>query len=150
VTTQQLIQITSYCNLITPVHQLSSNSQSARLSFHKSNKCSLSNITWHLVLPWFSSTSSGIYFLILLCQINKKISFLLNHFHAKGTIQWIASNMRKIVNASNAEHSEHLQHLIQHCFLFSNFNVIYLLTNRTCQEWVAWLFNHPVLFPWMC
>jgi hypothetical protein len=34
------------------------------------------------------------------------------------------------MNAYIAERGGHFQHLISHCFLFSDFNVIYFLTNR--------------------
>jgi hypothetical protein len=31
-----------------------------------------------------------------------------------------------------------------HCILFSDLNVIYFLTERTCLVWVAWLFDHAL------
>jgi hypothetical protein len=60
------------------------------------------------------------------------ISRLVNRFCDTGTLHRVALNTRKRVNACIAERGGHFQHLIQHCFWFSDFNVIYFLTNRTC------------------
>jgi hypothetical protein len=45
VTIQEPTQVTSCCNLLAPVRQLSSNSRSEGYPFHKCNECSLSNTT---------------------------------------------------------------------------------------------------------
>jgi hypothetical protein len=60
------------------------------------------------------------------------ISRLVNSFRDTGTLHRVASNMRKRVNAGIAERGGHFQNLIYHCFLFSDINVIYFLSNITC------------------
>jgi hypothetical protein len=61
-----------------------------------------------------------------------KVSRLVNPLNDTETLHRVASNMRKRVNACIAERGGHFQHFILHCFLFSDFYVIYFLTNRTC------------------
>jgi hypothetical protein len=72
VTIQQPTQVTSCCNLLAPVRQLSSDSRSTRMSVYKCNECSLSNTTWHLVLTQLARLNLGIHFQIFLCQTNRQ------------------------------------------------------------------------------
>jgi hypothetical protein len=58
------------------------------------------------------------------------------------TLHWVASNMRKRVNACIAEGVGFPT--LNITLFFSDFNVIYFLTNITCRKWVVWLFDHPV------
>jgi hypothetical protein len=131
VTIQEPTQVMSCCNLLTPVRQLSFSSQVQRF---------FSQVQQVLIVEHYLASRS-----YLTCQNefrdtfpnspvpNKStISHLVSHFHDAGTLHQVASNMRKRVNACIAECSRHFQHLIQHCFLFSYFNVIYFLANRTC------------------
>jgi hypothetical protein len=67
---QEPTQVTSCCNLLKPVHQLSFSSQNARILFHKCNECSLSNTTWHLIIAYLARMSLEIHLPILLCQTN--------------------------------------------------------------------------------
>jgi hypothetical protein len=53
------------------------------------------------------------------------VSCLVDRFHDTGTLQRVESDMRKRVNACIAERGGHF-----HCFLFSDFNVIYFLTEH--------------------
>jgi hypothetical protein len=68
-------------------------------------------------------------------QNKSTISRLVNRFRDTGTLQRVASNMRKRVNVCIAERGGHFQHLLIlffFCFLIPDFNVIYFLTIRTC------------------
>jgi hypothetical protein len=132
VTIQEPTQVTSCCNLLASVRQFSFNRRSTRMSF--------SQVQWVFIVEHYLASHS-----YLTCQNefrdtfpdspvpNKStISPLVNRFRDTGTLQRVASNMRKRVNACIAERGGQFQHFIQHCFLFSDFNVIYFLTNRTC------------------
>jgi hypothetical protein len=55
----------------------------------------------------------------------------------------VASNMRKRVNVCIAERGGHFQHFTQHCFLFSNSNVIYFLINRKCDFSIILCISKP-------
>jgi hypothetical protein len=61
------------------------------------------------------------------------VSRLVNRFRDTGSLRRVVSNMRKRVNACIAERRGHNQHM-EHCFLFSDLNVIYFLINRTCVK----------------
>jgi hypothetical protein len=108
---QDPTQVTSCCNLLAPVHQLSFNRQSARMSF--------SQVQQMFIVEHYLASRS-----YLTCQNrfrdtfpdsrvpNKSTSCLVNCFRDTGTFHWLASNMRKRVNACIAESGWHFQHLI--------------------------------------
>jgi hypothetical protein len=121
------MQVTSRCNMLVPVRQSSFNSRSARMSFSQVQRV-------FIVEHYLASRS------YLTCQNefrdtfpyfpvpNKStISRLVNRYRDTGTLHRVASNIRKRVNACIAERGGHFQRLF-----FSDFNVIYFLTNRTC------------------
>jgi hypothetical protein len=130
VTIQEPIQVTLCCNLLAPVCQLSSNSWSARMSFSQVQRVF---IVEHYLASRFYLT----------CQNELKDTFPDSPVPNKLTISSVhlkcqcrnfslgcISNMRKRLNACFAKHHGHFQHLT--LFFFSDFNVIYFLTNRTC------------------
>jgi hypothetical protein len=98
--------------------------------FHKCNECSLSNTTWHLVLTYFVSMSLGIHFPILLCQTNRQY-----------LVWWTVSVTHELFTGCIKHEKSECSHRwtrwtfptlhITFC-LFSDFSVIYFLTNRTC------------------
>jgi hypothetical protein len=112
VTIQEHMQVTSCCNLLAPVRQLSFNSRSARMSFSQVQRV-------FIVEHCLTSRS------YLTCQNEFRDTFpdspvpnkstvyrLVNRFGDTGTPHWVASNMRKRVNACVAERGGHFQHLI--------------------------------------
>jgi hypothetical protein len=131
VTIQEPTQVTSCCNLLAPVRQLSFNSRSARMSFPQVQRV-------FIVEHYLTSRS------YLTCHsefrdtfpdspvLNKStISRLVNRFRDTGTLHRVASNMRKIANAS--KRWMWLTFPTRNITLFfSEVNVIYFLTNRTC------------------
>jgi hypothetical protein len=130
------------CHVVTYLRQFVSCLSTVEVQgclFHKSNDCSLSNTTWHLVLTWLARMSLGIYFLILLCQTNRQylVWWTVSMTGSMQDRNWNSSS--GCIKHEKSECSGHSNTLT----LFSDFNVIYFLTNRTCQEWVwAWLFDH--------
>jgi hypothetical protein len=124
--------VTSCCNLLAPVRQLSPNSRRARMSFSQVQRvfivehylASRSYLTFRMSL--------GIHFPILLCQTNRQYLVWWTVSVTAETLHRIVSDMRKRVNSCTAERGRHFQHLMFHCSLFSDFNVIYFMTNRTC------------------
>jgi hypothetical protein len=137
VTIQEAKQVTSCCNLLAPVLQLSFNSRSARMSF--------SQVQQVFIVEHYLASRSYV-----TCQNEFRDSFpdspvpnkptisrLVNRFRDTGSVQdrnrFVASNMRKRVNACVAERGGHSQHLLNIVFfLFAGFIVIYVLTSRTC------------------
>jgi hypothetical protein len=130
VTIQEPTQVTSCCNLLAPVRQLSFNSGSARMYFSQVQRmfivehclASRSYFTFHNEFRDTFPDSP--------MRNKSTISRLVNRFRDIGTLYRVASTIRKRVNACIAERGGHFQHFIQHCF-FSDFNVINFLTNRT-------------------
>jgi hypothetical protein len=118
-------------HLLSPVCQLPFNSRSARMSF--------SHVQRVFIVEHYLASRS-----YLTCQSvfrdtfpdspvpNKPtMSCLVNRSRDTQTLHRAASNMRKIVNSRITERGGHFQHLYNNG-LFSDFNVIYFLTNRTC------------------
>jgi hypothetical protein len=141
VTIQAPMQVTSCCNLLVPVCQLSFNSRSTRMSFSQVQR---EFIVEHCMVPRSYLTCQNEFrdtFPDSPAPNKSTISRLVNRFRDTGILHRVASNMRKRVNACIAERSGHFQHLT---LFFSDFSVIYFLTNKTCQEWVAWHFDHTV------
>jgi hypothetical protein len=112
VTIQEPTQVTSCCNLLAPVRQLSFNSRSVRMSFSQVQRV-------FIVEHYLASRS------YLTCQNefrdtfpdspvqNKStVSRLVNRFRDTGTLYRVPSNTRKRVNACIAERGGHFQHLI--------------------------------------
>jgi hypothetical protein len=75
--------------------------------------------------------SLGIHFPILLCQTDRKYLVWWNIFMTQKLFTGLHHTWGKRVNACMAERGGHFQHLIQHCFLFPYFSIIYFLTNTT-------------------
>jgi hypothetical protein len=131
-TIQEPAQVMSCCNLLVPVCQLSSNSQSARMSFPQ--------VQWVFIVKHYLASRS-----YLTCHNefrdifpdspvpNKLTSCLVNHFRDTGSMQdrnhssWPSVLMRASLNMVDIFNTWY-----NIDFLFSDFNVIYFLTNRTC------------------
>jgi hypothetical protein len=131
VTIQEPTQVTSCCNLFAPVRQLSFNSRSGRTSFLKVQRVFI--VEHYLASSSYLTSQNEFRDIFPDSPVPNKstISRKVNRFRDTGTLHRVASDMRKRVNACIAARGGHF-HLIQHCFLFSDFNVIYFLTNRTC------------------
>jgi hypothetical protein len=128
VTIQEPTQVTSCCNLLAPVRQLFSNSRSARMSFWQVQRV-------FIVEHYMASRS------YLTCQNEFRDTFpdsrvpnkstlsrLVNRFRDTGTLQRVASDMRKRVNACIAERGGHFQHFLT--LLFSDFRKINFFRTR--------------------
>jgi hypothetical protein len=129
VTIQELTQ--SWCNLLVPVRQLSFNSRNARMFFSQAQRVF---IVEHCLASRSYLTCPNEFrdtFYDSLVPNKSTVSRLVNRFRDTGTLHRVASNMRKGVNACIAERGGHFQHLIKHCFLFSDFIVIYFSISRT-------------------
>jgi hypothetical protein len=129
---QASTQVTSCYNLLTSVRQLPFNSRSARMSVSQVQRVF---IVKHCLLSRSYLTCQNEFrdtFPILLCQTNRQYLVWRTVFVTAETLYRVASNIRKRVIACIAECGGHFKHLIQHCLLFSDFNVTYFLTNRTC------------------
>jgi hypothetical protein len=130
VTIQEPTQVTSCCNLLAPVRQLSSNSRSGRMSFSQVKRV-------FTVEHYLASRS------YLTCQnefrdtfpdsvvpSKSTISRLVNRFRDTGSVQdrnrSAASNTRKRVNACIGKRGRHFRNLVQHV-LFTDLNLIYFL-----------------------
>jgi hypothetical protein len=133
VTIHDPTQVTSCCNLLAPVRQLSSNSRSPRMSF--------SQVEHVFIVEHYLASRS-----YLTCQNEFRDTFPdspvpnIDNISSREPFPWhrnssrVASNMRKRVDASIAERGGHFQHFIQHCFLFSDFIVIYFLAIEHVSE----------------
>jgi hypothetical protein len=100
------------------------------------NERSLSNVTWHLILTCqneFTDNSPD-------SPVPNKatVSRLANCFHGTGSVQDTTVFVRHPA-LRDSSLDEILQALFccPHCILFSDLNVIYFLTERTCLVWVA-------------
>jgi hypothetical protein len=97
--------------------------------FHKCNECSLSNTTWHLVLTQLARISLGIHFLILLCQTNRQ--YLVNRFrHCRNSSPGCIRHEEN--SACMHRWTRWTFPTLDITFFFSDFNVIYFLTNIMC------------------
>jgi hypothetical protein len=130
-------QVTSCCNLLAPVHHLSLNSRSPRMSFSQVQPVFI--VEHYLASRSYLTCQNEFRDTFLDSPVPNKptVSRLVNRFSDTGSEQdrnrSVASNVRKRVKACVAERGGHFQHLMQRTvFLFPDFNVIYFLTNRTC------------------
>jgi hypothetical protein len=116
VTIQEPTLVTSCCNMLVPVRQLSSNSQSARLSFSQVQRVFI--VEHYLASRSYLTCQNEFRDTIPDSSVRNKstIPHLVNHFHDTGTLHQVASNMRKRVNACIAECGGHFQHLINIVF----------------------------------
>jgi hypothetical protein len=134
VTIQEPTQVASCCNLFGPVHQLSSNSRRARMSFSQVQRVFI--VEHYMTSRSYLTCQNeflGTHFSILPCQTNWQYLVWWTVSVTAETVHRFASDMRKRVNACIiAERGGHFQHFIWHFSLFSDFNVIYFFTNRTC------------------
>jgi hypothetical protein len=105
-------------------------SQVQRVSIVKHYPTSRSYLTWQ---NEFRDTFSD-----SLVPKKSTMSRLVNCFHDIGSMQDRNCSGQSSVLSDDSldkcmhECSRHFQHFIKHCFLFSDFSVIYVLTNRTC------------------
>jgi hypothetical protein len=80
------------------------------------------------------------------------ISRLVNRFRDTGSMQVRNRSGQPLVLSDDTKWGGNFKHLIEHCFLFSDFNIIYFLTNRTCvrnrlhEFWII-LYNYILLSP---
>jgi hypothetical protein len=129
---QEPTQVTSCCNLLAPVRQLSFNSQSSRIPFSQVQRV-------FIVEHYLASRS------YLTCQNEFRDTFPGSPEPNKSTISRLVNRFRHSRNSSpccirHEEKSECMHRwtlwtfptLNITLFLFSDFNVIYFLTYRTC------------------
>jgi hypothetical protein len=141
VTIQDPTQVTSCCNLLATVRQLSFNSRSARMSFSQVQKV-------FIVEHYLASRS------YLTCQNGFRDTFpdssapnrftiyrLVNCFRDRGTHHRVAWNMRKSVKSSTVTYPT-----IEITLFFVLWFQCNLFFDKysMCPEWVAWLFDHSV------
>jgi hypothetical protein len=112
VTIQDPTQVTSCCNLLAPVRQLSSNSRSARMSFSQVERVFI--VEHYLVSRSYLTCQNEFRDTFPDSPVPNKstISRLVNRFRNTGTLHRVTSNMRKRVNACIVKHGGHFQHLI--------------------------------------
>jgi hypothetical protein len=101
VTIQEPTQVTSCCNLLAPVRQLSFNSRSARMSQVQRVFIAEHYLASRSYLPCQNEFRDT--FLDSPVSNKPTISRLVNRFRDTGTLHRVASNMRKRVNACIAE-----------------------------------------------
>jgi hypothetical protein len=124
VTIQEPTQVTSCCNLLAPVHQLFSNSRSARMSFSQVQRVFI--VEHYLASRSYITCQNELMDTFPDSPVPNKstISRLVNRFRDTGSVQdRNRSNIRKRVNACIAERGEHFQHFLldRFFFLFSVF-----------------------------
>jgi hypothetical protein len=134
------------CNLLAPVHQLSFNSQSARMSF--------SQVQQVFIVEHYLASCS-----YLTCQNDFRDTFPDSHVPNKSTVSHLVNHFHHCRNSSpgcitHDEKSECMHRWMQWTFPALNitlffvfwFNVIYFLTNRTCvRNGLRGFFDHSVL-----
>jgi hypothetical protein len=132
VTIQEPTQVTSCCNLLTPFRQLSSNSRSARMYFLQVRRV--------FIVEHYQAFRC-----YLTCQNEFRDTFPDSHVLNKSTVSRLVNRFRSLQNSSptcikHEEKSECMHRWTRWTFptlditlfLFSDFSVIYFLTNRTC------------------
>jgi hypothetical protein len=134
VTIQEPTQVTSCCNLLAPVRQLSLNSRSARMSFSQVQRA-------FIVEDYLASRS------YLTCQNEFRDTFPDSPVPNKSTISRLVNRFRSLQKFFNGLHQtweKEWMHASLNAvdifttlyniafFLVSDFSVIYFLTNRTC------------------
>jgi hypothetical protein len=122
VTIYEPTHVTSYCNLLAPDLQLSSNRRSARMSFSQVQACSLPNTTWRVVHT---------------CQNEFTDTFHDPPMPNKSTMSHFRySSSSSPVCIKHDERSECMHYWTRWTFpalnkIFSGFIVIYFFTYRT-------------------
>jgi hypothetical protein len=115
-TIQEPTQVTSCCNLLAPVRQLSSNSRSVRMSFSQAQRVFI--VEHYLASRSYLNCQNAFTDIFPDSPVPNKstVSRLVNRFSDTGSMQdrnrSVASNMRKRVNACIAEHGGHFQHVL--------------------------------------
>jgi hypothetical protein len=112
VTLQEPTQVTSWCNLLAQVRQLSFNSRSARMSFSRVQRVFI--VEHYLVSRSYLTCHNEFRDTLPEYPVPNKstVSRLVNRFRDTGTLHRVALNMRKIVNPCIAERGGHFQRLI--------------------------------------
>jgi hypothetical protein len=111
VTIQEPTQVTSCCNLLAPVCQLSSCSRNARMSFSQVQRVFI--VEHYLASRFYTCQNEFRDPFPESPVLNRStISRLVNRFRDTETPHRVASNMRKRVNTCIAERGGHFQHLI--------------------------------------
>jgi hypothetical protein len=112
VTIQIPTQVTSCCNLLVRVRQVSSNSRSARISFSQVQRVFI--LEHYLASPSYLTCQNEFRDTFPDSPVPNKstVSRLVNFSRDTETLRRVASNMRQRVNACIAEHDGHFQHLI--------------------------------------
>jgi hypothetical protein len=81
----------------------------------------------------------------LTCQNEFTDTFPDSPVPNKSTISCLVNRFRNTGSVQDRNRSGRPSVLMQQCFLFSDFNVIYFLTNRTCaRNRLCDFFDHPV------
>jgi hypothetical protein len=128
VTIQAPTQVTSCCNLLAPIRQLSSKSRNARMSFSQEQRVFI--VEHHLASRSYLTCQNEFRDAFPDSPVPNKstISRLVNRFHDTGTLNRVASNMRIRVN----RWTRWTFSTLNMSLFVSDFDVIYFLTNRTC------------------
>jgi hypothetical protein len=151
VTIQEPTKVTSYCNLLAPVRQLSFNSRSARMSFSQVQRVFIveNYLAFRSYLPeWVYGYISRFSCAKNIDNISSRKQFPWHRNSSSGCIKHEAK-------------SECMHHWTRWTFptlditllLFSYFNVIYFLTNITCvrnglREFSITLYFYNSLIRW--
>jgi hypothetical protein len=133
VSIQEPTQVASCCNMLAPVRQLSSNSRSDMCLFSQVQR--VFNVEHYLASrSYLMRMSLGVNFPILLCQTNRQylVWRTVSGHYINCSLGWF----------KHKERSDCLHHWMRWTFpklnitlfLYSDFNVIYFLTNKTCVK----------------
>jgi hypothetical protein len=137
VTIQEPTQLTSCCNLLAPVRQLSFNSRSARMSFSQVQRV-------FIVENYLASRS------YLTCQNEFKDTFPDSPAPNKSTVYCLANRFQSL---QKLLHQTWMHRWTRWTFQLLNITLVFVFWSQCnlffdkqnmCQEWVAWLFDHPV------
>jgi hypothetical protein len=112
------MQVTSCCNLLVPVRQLSSSSRSARMSFSHAQRVFI--VKQYLASCFYLTCQNVFRDIFPNSPVPNRltVSHTVNCFRDTGTLHRVASNMRKRVNACNTECGGYFLHLIYNIVFF--------------------------------